>query len=256
MAGSLSFKQNNLSVIINKVLYRIQLLYKNNQLYLPLRSPSTYSKPLGESSAMVPPTPHQYYPKDGLHYYATKSNLSTSRSSSADFERRDRQKNLRNDQSTNHSCCRRRSKTRKAKKKVVCSTLAFGATSATNQPVPDQNINSSSTSSLHDQSACNERPSVESTSVLDTHCMDHHLTFHALAGIMARIASAVCPSDIQFNNFSNALHHPCHTRQFPCSLTQPLNPRSIDLPTLDDGTRGYRQNQKYTKRCQCILRNQ
>lgn len=79
MAGNLSFKHNNLSMVINKTLYRIQLVYKNSHLCLPLRSKSTFSKPVGPSSGMVTSARHTrqpYRPGPGInstgtnfHYY-------------------------------------------------------------------------------------------------------------------------------------------------------------------------------------------
>lgn len=53
MAGTLSFMHKTFSMVINKVLYRIQLVDKKSLFYLPLRPKSSFLKTLGDSLNMV-----------------------------------------------------------------------------------------------------------------------------------------------------------------------------------------------------------
>lgn len=78
MAAMLSFKHSNLSLVINRVLHKIQLIHNKSHLYLPLRCKSTHSRPLTDRSNITAPPSRDvatHGPGAGLHYYTPSAPL-------------------------------------------------------------------------------------------------------------------------------------------------------------------------------------
>lgn len=259
IAETLSFKRKSLSMVINKVLYRIQLVDKNSHLHLPLRSKSTFSKALGDSLNMVSTAPRstQHYQRESRpHYFATNMSKSEKLSNSTtESQHQNQQKNMCSVQGPSRSRRSRRCTTRKEAKQAVCHSSASGGTDKTTQPALHKNVESEPASSMRSRPVCSVTARTESASVRGCHCIDHHTGLDALAGIIAGIVTAICPSSIQFDSFPSSSYHLCHNGQSPCSAIQSSKTRRTDSPRQNGVIRRRHRNQNYSRKCWSTLKD-
>lgn len=142
VAGTLRLRHNKSSTVSNKELYRIRLVDKDSRFYLLLRSKSVFSKALGDSLSMVPPTsrnPRTHHSGESPHCFVTNMPKSAKLDSSTpQFQHRSSQKIVCCVRAPSYSRHSRRSETFKTEKQAVCHGSASGAIARNYPAIPGQ----------------------------------------------------------------------------------------------------------------------